>query len=114
MARQSDIKVIVRTPAGQYLTGNPGNWTFTSDRYQALVFDLIAHRVTELLESIRQSTGIDLELVPVPMQQIYEACDECEEIAWPWMTYFDGQHFLCPKCKDRPPTAESARPQAPE
>ena len=102
MARHSDIKVIVRTPAGQYLAGSPGNWSFSPDRYEAIVFDLMAHRVAALLEVVRQSTGLDLEIVPVPMQQIYEACDECEQIAWPWMTYFDGKQFLCAKCKDRP------------
>ncbi len=94
-----DIKVFIHNTAGQYLAGGSTELFFTNDRSLALVLDYRADRVPEQLELIQKTHGITLVVDPVPLEDIYEMCDRCKDLFVPFMTFFDGKHFLCPDCR---------------
>ncbi len=96
-----DIKVLILNGEGKYLTGDRKNWFFTADRTAAVVLYHRADHVAEQLEALRRTQGIMLEAVPVPLQEIYEACDRCKELFMPSMVFFDGRRFLCAECRGR-------------
>jgi hypothetical protein len=96
-----DIKVFIVNAEGKYLAGNPAHWFFTKNRESAVVLNHRADRVAEQLKELRLTQGIVLEAVPVPLQEIYEACDRCGELFMPFMIHFDGQRFLCLECRSR-------------
>lgn len=98
-----DIKVFIVNTEGKYLAGDPSNWFFTKERQSAIVLNHRADQVAEQLQRLRDTQGIVLEEVPVPLQEIYEACDRCGELFMPFMVYFDGQRFLCRECRSRLP-----------
>ena len=97
-----DIRVFIRNADGKYLARNDDNLFFTDDRLAAIVLSYRADRVPEQLELIRKFQGVALVADPVPPHEIYETCDRCQELFPPFMTYFDGQQFLCPDCRKRP------------
>jgi hypothetical protein len=94
-----DIKVVLQTPEGKYLSGSAVAWRFTEDRARAIVFDLFGHRVQEQLALLREQLGFSLEPVCVPPREIYEACDACQRLLMPGQIFYDGQQFLCFSCK---------------
>jgi hypothetical protein len=96
-----DIKVVIRNPQGKYLAGNATNWFFTDERSAAIIFDYRADRVPEQLEQIRKAHGLALAADPVPLDEIYETCDRCQELFMPSMILFDGKRFLCAECRRR-------------
>ena len=106
-----DVKVLILSADGLFLTGGGADWTFTGDRSRAAVFSYTADRVAEQLEKIRLTQGIILQAVPVPLEEIYETCDRCKELFTPMMTFFDGKHFICPDCRGRA-ARRAARPRA--
>ncbi len=108
-----DIKVFIHNTAGQYLAGGATELFFTNDRSLALVLDYRSDRVPEQLELIRRTHGITLVADPVPLEEIYETCDRCKDLFIPFMTFFDGQRFLCPDCRRLVAASRSRRKQAP-
>ncbi len=96
-----DFKVLVQNRAGEFLAGGPDKWFFTRDRLHAIVFHYEADHVAEQLETLRVKYGIALEAVPVPLEEVYEACDLCRELFVPFMIFFDGKRFLCADCRAR-------------
>jgi len=93
-----DVRVHILNPQGKYLAGDGETLYFTAQRAEALVLSYEADRVAEQLEAIRRAQGILLEAVPVPLEEIYETCDRCQELFMPFMTHFDGKQFLCVEC----------------
>ncbi len=96
-----DHKVFIRNSRGKYLAQDANGLFFTEDRSVALVFDYRADSVAEQLEVIGSTYGVDLAADPVPPEEIYETCDRCKDLFMPFMTFFDGQQFLCADCRRR-------------
>lgn len=94
-----DIKVFIRNPQGHYLARDPNGLFFSNDRSRALVFNYCSDAVPEQLEQIRQTRGLLLAADPVPLDEVYETCDHCNELFTPLMTFFDGKRFLCADCR---------------
>ena len=103
-----DIKVFIRDARGKYLAQDANGLFFTEDRSAAMVFNYRADGVPEQLDTIQKNHGIALAADPVPPQEIYETCDRCRDLFMPFMTYFDGNQFLCPDCRRRT-SSRSAR-----
>jgi hypothetical protein len=103
-----DIKVFVRDPRGRYLAQDANGLFFSEDRSVAMVFNYRADAVVEQLEKLAETRGIALAAEPVPPEEIYETCDRCNDLFMPFMTFFDGNQFLCPDCRQRI-SARSAR-----
>ena len=100
-----DHKVFIRNPRGKYLAQDANGLFFTEDRSVAMVFNYRADCVPEQLDTIQKNHGMALAADPVPPQEIYETCDRCRDLFMPFMTFFDGQRFLCPDCRRRAPRA---------
>ena len=96
-----DTKVFIRNAQGKYLAQDANGLFFTDDRSSALVFDYRSDAVQEQLGLIREKHGIPLAAEPVPPEEIYETCDQCQDFFMPFMTFFDGNQFLCPECRSR-------------
>jgi len=96
-----DVRVHIVNPQGLYLALESEELRFTADRGKALVLSYEADRVAEQLEVIRRAEGICLESAPVPLEEIYERCDRCEELFMPFMIFFDGKRFCCVECRRR-------------
>lgn len=103
-----DIKVFIRNIRGQYLAGAAEESYFTDNRAEALVVGYRTDRVPDQIAMIRKTQGIFLVADPVPLDEIYEKCDRCGDLASPLMTFFDGTHFVCADC--RKPKRRSSRP----
>ncbi len=93
------LKVRIRNAVGQYLAGDPSNFTLSWDISRAVVFDYHAHRVAEQLEFIQATRGLALEAVPVDPREVYETCDRCERLMTSYTAFFDGARFYCPECR---------------
>ena len=72
---------------------------FTDDRLRAVVLSYEADHVAEQLEALHRLQGVLLRAVPVPLEEIYETCDRCNELFMPFMTFFDGKRYLCVECR---------------
>ena len=96
-----DIKVFIQNPEGKYLAGDAASWFFSEDRARALVLNYQADHVAEQLEHIKRTQGITLKSVPVPLAEVYETCDRCQELFMPSMILFDGKGFVCADCNAR-------------
>jgi hypothetical protein len=94
-----EIKVFIRDAHGKYLAQDDNGLFFSQDRTSALVLSYQGDDVPGQLEAIRKAQGIELIADPVPLDEIYEICDQCGEFFVPFMTYFDGQRFLCVDCR---------------
>lgn len=103
MARFRDIKVVLRSPDGQYVAGGATEWGFTSNLAEAAVFNYLADEIETQLETIRKSHGIVLEAVHVAATELCETCDRCKETVLPTIAFFDGRQFLCPDCSGESP-----------
>jgi hypothetical protein len=108
-----DIKVFIRNPQGKYLAQDANGLFFTDDRTVAIVLNYDGDNVPRQLALIQKAQGVSLAADPVPLEEVYETCDRCKELFVPFMTFFDGQRFLCPDCRraiaasrlERPPVA---------
>ncbi len=101
MAKYLDIKVVIRSADGHYLTGGPTEWGFTDLLSEATIFDYLADEVETQLERIRKSHGLVLEAVHVASHELCETCDRCKKAMLPTIAYFDGKQFMCPDCTHR-------------
>lgn len=95
----SDIRVMIRNAQGNYLAQDEHGLFFTNNRLAAMVFFYRSDCVADQLEELHKTQGIALAAEPVPPEEIYERCDRCQDLFPPWMTYFDGQEFLCAECR---------------
>ena len=93
-----DVRVHILNREGKYLAGDDDGLYFTDNRAAAIVLSYEADKVAEQLADIRRTEGVELEPVPVPLEEIYETCDRCRELFMPFMTFFDGKEFLCAEC----------------
>src|ERR1039457_2728389 len=98
MAKFRDIKVVLRTPDGQYLAGGPTEWEFTDHLAEAAVLDYLADEIETQVQAIRTSQGLVLEAVHVASHELHETCDRCAELVPPTVAFFDGKQFLCSGC----------------
>jgi hypothetical protein len=94
-----EMKVMIRNPQGKYLAQDANGLFFTEERKFAVVLRYLADHVQEQLETIRRSYGISLVVDPVPMEEVYERCDQCHELFMPYMLFFNGTRFLCAECR---------------
>ena len=94
-----DIKVFIRNVRGQYLAGAGDRGYFTDERSEAIIVNYRTDRVPEQIEMIRKTQGIFLVADPVPLEEIYEKCDNCGELFSPLMTFFNGNRFICQDCQ---------------
>ena len=101
LSEPPDIKVFIRDARGKYLAQDDNGLFFTENRAAALILNYQADCVLEQLKVIERTQGITLAADPVPAEEIYETCDRCKELFMPFMTYFDGKHFLCADCHKR-------------
>jgi hypothetical protein len=104
-----DFKVFLCNPRGMYLAQDDNGLFFSNDRSAAIILNYKADNVADQLESLRQTHGIQLTADPVPVGEIYETCDRCKELFMPWMTFFDGKHFLCNDCRKLAARASARR-----
>lgn len=107
-----DIKVVLQSPEGKYLSGSAIDWRLTEDRASAVVFDLFGHRVLEQLALLREQVGFSLEPVLLPPKEVYETCDACQRLLMPRQIFFDGRQFLCFDCKARADAKRQPEPLA--
>lgn len=96
-----DIKVMIRNAQGKYLAHDDHGLFLTEDRSAAIVLDYRTDRVEEQLDLIQRTRGISLMADPVPLEEIYERCDRCNELFVPFMINFDGSQFVCHDCRRR-------------
>ena len=96
-----DIKVFVRDARGKYLAQDANGLFVSEDRSAALVFNYRGDSVAEQLRILAETHGVALTAEPVPPQEIYETCDQCQDLFMPFMTFFDGKQFLCADCRRR-------------
>jgi hypothetical protein len=108
MTKGLALKVRIRNAAGQYLAGDPANFSFSWDISRAVVFDYHGHRVAEQLELIRMNHGVALEAVPVDPREVYETCDRCACLMTSFTAFFDGRKFFCPDCRTSATAGHSA------
>ena len=101
MKKFRDIKVVLRSPDGHYVSGGPDVWEFTDNLEYAAVFDYLRHNVESQLESIRTSQGLVLEAVHVASHDLKEICDRCDATVLPTAAFFTGKQFLCPDCSNQ-------------
>jgi len=94
-----DIKVFIRNARGKYLAQDANGLFFTEDRSVAVVLNYEADQVPAQLEAIQKAQGVSLAADPVPLDEIYERCDRCNDLFTPFMTFFDGKLYLCPDCR---------------
>jgi hypothetical protein len=99
MSGFQDIKVVLQTDDGKYLSGSAINWRFTEERSSAIVFDLFAQRVHQRAAFLSECLGFRLQPVPLPPEEIYESCDLCQCLIMARQVFFNGRQFLCPDCK---------------
>jgi len=97
----SDIRVVIRNVQGKYLAQDANGLFFTDDRSAAIVLNYELDQVAEQLKTLGQKHGLVLVADPVPIEEIYETCDQCKELFMPFMTFFDGKRFLCADCRKR-------------
>jgi hypothetical protein len=93
-----DIKVVLRSPDGYYLTGGPTDWGFTANLADAAVLNYLADQIEMQLEALRKAQGLVLEAVHVAAHELCERCDRCKETVLPTIAFFNGEQFLCPGC----------------
>jgi hypothetical protein len=93
-----DIKVTLRNAQGKYLARDDNGLFFADARSAAMVFGYRSDHVPEQIEEIAATQGLALIPEPVPLDEVYEACDRCREFFTPLMVFFDGNSFLCPEC----------------
>ena len=108
MAKFRDIRVVLRSPDGHYLTGGATEWEFTDNLAEAAVFNYLGDQTETQIEVIRQAQGLVLEAVHVAAHELCETCDRCKEIVLPTIAFFDGKQFLCPDCSSDGPGASAA------
>ncbi len=108
MARRRDIRVVLRSPTGQYLAGGETGWEYTHNLAEAAVFNYLADRIETQLETIRKSHGLELEAVHVAAAELCETCDRCNEPVLPTVAFFNGKQFLCPDCSGDAPMSMAA------
>ncbi len=99
MAKFRDIKVVLRSPDGHYVSGGPGEWDFTDNLAEAAVFNYLADNIETQLELIRTTQGLALEAVHVAAHELCETCDRCNETMLPTVAFYTGKQFLCPDCR---------------
>jgi len=99
MSGFQDIKVVLQTPDGKYLSGSALNWRFTEHRASAIVFDLFGQDMHQRAALLSERLGFRLQPVPLPPEEVYETCDVCQCLLVPRQVFFNGHQFLCPDCK---------------
>jgi hypothetical protein len=107
MSELAELKVMVRDSQGKYLAQDPNGLFFTDDRAAAVVLRYQADHVREQLESIRRVYGVALVADPVPLEEVYEKCDQCRDWFMPYMLFFDGSQFLCADCRGKKPSRKT-------
>lgn len=98
MTKLRDIRVVLRSAEGHYVSGGPLEWDLTDDLSQAAVFDYIRDHVEAVVKAFQQSHGLALEAVHVRAHELCETCDRCRESVLPTIAFFTGRQFLCPDC----------------
>jgi hypothetical protein len=107
-----DFRVVIRNGEGKYLAQDDYGLFFTQDRSVAVVLHYHLDHVAEQIETLRQKHGLALTADPVPTEEIYETCDCCQELFMPFMTFFDGNRFLCADCRRKiSPRSHMSRPR---
>ncbi|HWW01649.1 MAG TPA: hypothetical protein VNZ64_18265 [Candidatus Acidoferrum sp.] len=101
MQEHRAIKVVLRNLDGQYLAGHQGAWTFADEGKDARVFDYVADRIPEQLETLECQHGLVLIAVAVDPRDRYEVCDRCGQHVMSLKTFFDGTQYLCPECRQK-------------
>ncbi len=94
-----DIKVFIRNEKGLYLAEDQNGLFFTNDRSRALILNYRADEVARQLSDVEDTMGVTLVTDPVPLEEIYEICDQCKDLFTPNMITFDGKRFLCSDCR---------------
>ena len=92
--------VRIRDLEGRYLSGGAREMVFCDDIQKAIVFDCRREHIDEQLEYLRRAKGIVLQAEPVDPKEIHEKCDRCGHLALSFHMFFDGQQYLCGKCRD--------------
>jgi hypothetical protein len=103
VAYHRDIKVVIRTPDGNFLRMGDPHWELTPLRERATVLDYLKHGVEAQLALIRKVYQTDLEAVPVPDEEVHETCDCCHQTIEPVSAFFDGAQFFCGSCRPSAP-----------
>ena len=76
---------------------------FSDDVSKAIVFDCRREDVETQLYYLRLTRGVMLKAEPVDPSEIHETCDRCGHLALSFHMFFDGQHYLCPDCRESQP-----------
>jgi hypothetical protein len=92
------IKVIIRSPDGKFVKGEPKEWTFTENRAEARVFDYVGDCIAEQLDELRTDHGIQWVAEPIDPRERYEVCDGCGKRVMAFKAFFDGRLYCCPDC----------------
>jgi hypothetical protein len=99
MVASAVLFVRIRDSEGRYLGGEARKLAFFDDIHRAIIFDCQRDRVHEQVEYVRETKGIELEVVPVDPKEIYDSCDGCGRLALSFQLFFDGKSYRCPDCR---------------
>jgi hypothetical protein len=99
MTDRNDLKVVIKTADGMYLTGtSASSLGFSSDLYGAIVFDYEEDRVADKIALLRNVHGLELQAIPLRDEEVFEKCDRCAQWSNPLTVIFNGRQFLCIEC----------------
>jgi hypothetical protein len=99
MAGAGSTKVVIRTTQGRYLGGDVNSLRLVNDIYGAVLLDPAEVQMEETLLELQNVTGLVFEAMPLKMEEVFETCDGCGQMAVPFTVFFDGRKFLCLDCR---------------
>jgi hypothetical protein len=93
------IKVFICNLLGEYLSRDGLNWSFTTDRTKARIFDYAADHVADKLAMAWREGDAVWVAVQVAQEGEGETCDGCARKLRYTDIQFDGARYLCPQCR---------------
>ena len=106
------IKVVLRSLDNQmYVTQAGGAFSYTAQKDQALVFDLVEDNVFQSIHQVRKELGHIWVALPLEADSAFERCDGCNKLFEVAEVMMRHHRFYCGECLEHAPgnTAGSLR-----
>jgi hypothetical protein len=100
MSAPSPIKVFLRNLVGEYMSREGKDWSFTTDKSKAYIFDYEADGVADKLVMAWRDFGAVWVAVQVDQKDDGETCDVCARKVRYTDVLFDGTRFVCANCRN--------------
>ena len=98
------IKVALKSlDNGLFVTIKDGQFAYTEQQDQAMVFDLMGDAVSESIFAIRRDLGHNWMAWPLKAEDAFERCDRCGKLSEVDDIVMLRREFLCPQCLAQAP-----------